>query len=68
MTNERLYGLTAEFDNPTALVEAARRLSEAGYYRMEAYTPFPVKEVSQYITVRRPVMPLVIFAADSWAG
>jgi hypothetical protein len=40
-----LWGLMAEFDSPTALVAAARRTREAGYKRVEAYSPFPIEEL-----------------------
>ena len=42
----RLYGLLAEFETPTALIEAARAAREAGYRKMDAYTPYPVHELT----------------------
>lgn len=42
-----LWGLMAEFDSPTSLVAAARRTNEAGYKRVEAYTPFPIEELTE---------------------
>ena len=48
MTRHRrhpLWGLMAEFDSPTTLVAAARRTHEAGYRRVEAYSPFPIEEL-----------------------
>ena len=42
-----LYGLMAEFRSPTAVVAAARRAREAGYRRMDAYTPFPIEELAE---------------------
>ncbi len=36
------YGLVAEFDTPEAVVGAANHAREAGYKKMDAYTPFPV--------------------------
>ena len=36
-----LYGLMAEFDDPTAVVAAARRAYEEGYRKMDAFTPLP---------------------------
>src|SRR5215831_15671520 len=42
-----LWGLMAEFDSPTTLVAAARKTREAGYRRVEAYTPFPIEELSE---------------------
>jgi hypothetical protein len=57
----RLYGLLAEFDNPTALVHAVRRAREGGYRRLDAYTPYPVEELTEALEFRRTRMPLVIF-------
>ena len=37
-----LYGLMAEFDNPTALVEATTRARLDGYRNMDAFTPIPI--------------------------
>lgn len=41
----RLYGLMAEFENPTDLVAAARRTREAGFRNFDAYTPYPIHEL-----------------------
>ena len=45
----RIYGLMAEFDSPTALVTAARHAREAGYRKMDAYSPFPIEELSEVL-------------------
>ncbi len=44
-----LYGLMAEFTSGEALVGAVRRAREAGYDRIEAYSPFPVEGMSDAI-------------------
>ena len=44
-----LYGLMAEIASPEALVEAARRAREAGYPRVEAYSPFPVEGLAEAV-------------------
>ena len=41
-----IYGLMAEFDNPTSLVNAARLAREQGYRKLDAYSPFPIEELS----------------------
>ena len=38
-----IYGLMAEFDDATALVEATRRTYDAGYRKVDAYSPFPIE-------------------------
>jgi hypothetical protein len=40
-----LYGLMAEFDDPTSLVQAAKRVHAEGYRRTDAYSPFPIHEL-----------------------
>ena len=40
-----VYGLLARFDSPQALVDAAHRVHEAGYKKVDAYTPYPVEAV-----------------------
>lgn len=58
--NPGLYGLVAEFDTPTALVQAVRAVREAGYTKMDAYTPFPVEGLSEALGFRRTKMPMLI--------
>jgi hypothetical protein len=56
-----IYGLLAEFHEPTALVHAAHRARLEGYRRLDAYSPFPVEELSEALGFRRTRMPLVMF-------
>lgn len=37
-----VYGVVGEFDTPEAVIDAANAAREAGYKKMDAYTPFPV--------------------------
>jgi len=57
-----IWGLMAEFDNPTALVTAARRAREAGYHRMDAYSPYPVEELSDALGHHKDRLPLLVLA------
>jgi hypothetical protein len=56
-----LYGLLAEFLGPTELVEAARSAHQAGYRRVDAYSPFPVDGLAEALGFHRTGMPLVMF-------
>ena len=37
-----IYGLMAEFETPTELVHAAKGAYDAGYRKMDTYTPYPM--------------------------
>lgn len=55
-----IYGVMAEFDNPTDVVEAARRVHEEGYRRMDAYSPFPIEELSEAIGFHHTRLPIIV--------
>jgi hypothetical protein len=55
-----LYGLIAEFDSPGDLVEAARRTREAGYRDVDAYSPFPIHELTEALRIPRTRLPVVV--------
>jgi hypothetical protein len=56
---EQPYGLLAEFDRPEALLEAARAARDAGYRRLDAFTPFPVEGLAPILRIPRPNISLV---------
>jgi hypothetical protein len=43
------YGLLAEFDSPAQLVAAAKRTHEAGYRRIDTFSPYPIEEAWEAI-------------------
>lgn len=59
-TDQRPYGLMAEFDRPEALLAAARAAREAGYTRLDAYTPYPVNGLAEAIGFYRNRVPLFV--------
>jgi hypothetical protein len=62
------YGVVAEFDNPTAVVEAARRTREAGYTRFEAYAPFPIEELVEAVGHPHTRLPVAVFIGGLLGG
>ncbi len=76
---QEIYGLMAEFDNPNAVVAAARRTYGAGYRRINAYSPFPIEELSEAIGYHRDYVALCVlicgilgavggFSLQYWTG
>jgi|SRR4051812_26445281 hypothetical protein len=59
-TRAGLYGLMAEFDDPSALVEAAHRAHKAGYRRLDAYSPFPIEELHEALGLHNTSVPLLV--------
>jgi hypothetical protein len=68
MTGPRLYGLMAEFDNPADLVEAARRTREAGYRRLDAYTPYPIEALTEALDIHDRRLPAVVLGGGILGG
>src|SRR5260370_28431735 len=52
----------AQFDNPSALVAAARETYAAGYRRINGCSPFPIEELSDAIGFKRTTLPLIVLA------
>lgn len=55
-----VYGLMAEFATPTDIVQAARRAHEAGYRKMDAYSPFAIEELSEAIGFHHTRLPAIV--------
>ena len=58
-----LYGLMAEFSDPTALVEAAKRTHAEGYRRVDAFTPFPMHELFDALDLHEKKLQLTVLGA-----
>jgi hypothetical protein len=63
-----IYGLMAEFDNPTALVEAANRARLAGYRHMDAYSPIPLHELDEALGLKRTRLPRLVLLGGILGG
>jgi ActD protein len=55
-----LYGLIAEFEDPNALIAATQRARQAGYRRMDAYSPYPIEELHEALGARHTRLPLIV--------
>jgi Protein of unknown function (DUF3341) len=63
-----VYGMMAEFDTPTDLVRAAHAASEAGYRKMDAFTPFPIEELHHALHLERSKLPLIVLLGGLLGG
>ena len=62
------YGLIAEFEDPTALVSATHRAYQAGYRRMDAYSPFPIEELTEALGSHHSKLPLIVLIGGLCGG
>lgn len=67
-TRPATYGLMAEFDDPGAVVAAAEKVYEAGYRRIDAFSPYPIEALSEAIGVHSTKMPLIVLIGGILGG
>ncbi len=60
--------MMAEFDSPNALVDAAKRTREAGYKKIDAYSPFPIEGLAEAIGFHHDEVPLVVLIGGILGG
>jgi Alternative complex III, ActD subunit len=63
-----IYGLMAQFDDEERLLAAALRVREAGYRRLDAFTPYPVEGLASAVGVRGRRLPLIVLAGGILGG
>ena len=68
MQDPRIYGLMAEFDSVDEVIAAARRVYSAGYRKIDAYSPFPLEELSEAIGFHRNGVALVCLVGGLLGG
>jgi len=63
-----LYGVMAEFANPSDLVAAARAAYQTGYRRINGYSPFPIEELWEAIGFHRTGLPFIVLIGGILGG
>ncbi|HBY99033.1 MAG TPA: DUF3341 domain-containing protein [Chloroflexi bacterium] len=58
----------AEFEGPDELVEATRRAREAGYRKVDAYSPFPVEGLADELGFHRTWISLIVLIGGVIGG
>jgi Protein of unknown function (DUF3341) len=68
MKRDPVYGIMAEFDSAQALVDAAKQTHQAGYQKIDAYSPFPVEGLAEEIGFHKNAVPLVVLIGGIVGG
>jgi hypothetical protein len=68
MKRKPLYGLLAEFETPEALLAAAHRTSEAGYKKIDAFSPLPIEGLAEAVGFHGTILPVIVFIGGLLGG
>jgi hypothetical protein len=68
MKRDPVYGIMAEFDSAQALIDAAKRTHQAGYQKIDAYSPFPIEGLAEEIGFHHNLVPLVVLIGGIVGG
>jgi len=63
-----IYGLMAEFDSAQELVAAAHKTHEAGYRKIDAYSPFPIEGLAEAIGFHKNNVALIVLIGGLIGG
>ena len=66
--SNELYGLLAEFEDSDTVIRAAHRVHEAGYRCLDAFSPFPIEELSEATGHHRSYLPLIVLISGVVGG
>lgn len=50
---DKVYGVLAEFSGPVELLQAAKKVREAGYHRFDCHSPFPIHGMDGAMGLKR---------------
>ncbi len=68
LQRSHIYGVMGEFATPEELVHAVEKTREAGYRRLDAYTPFPVEGLSEALGLKRNLVPAITLLGGLGGG
>ena len=67
-TPRPIFAALGQFDGPASLLEAARKARQAGYVRIDTYSPFPIHGSDDAIGLKRSKLPLLVFGGGLTGG
>lgn len=63
-----IYGLMAEFPTAETLVKAAHQVHEAGFQKVDAYSPYPIEAISEALALPRSKVPILVLIGGLLGG
>lgn len=62
-SEKHCFGMLAEFESVESLIQAAKKTTEAGYLKTDAYSPFPIEGMDPALGIKRTILPLFVLIA-----
>ena len=59
ITPPRSFGWMAEYEDDAQLLDACRKVRDAGYTRTDAFAPFPVHHIDEALGIKPTVLPWI---------
>ena len=66
--DSKLYALVAEFETAHELLDATNKAREAGYRKMDAYSPLPIHGMEEAIGQSYTRLPIFVFLGGLFGG
>lgn len=57
---KKIHGIVAEFDSVDTLLDACRKVRDAGYKKTDAFAPFPVHGIDKALGIKPTVLPWIV--------
>lgn len=58
-----VYGILAEYSDPAVLIEACKKVRDAGFKKWDTYTPFPVHGIDPAMGIKPTILPWLVLCA-----
>ncbi len=58
-----VYGILAEYSDPAVLIEACKKVRDAGFKKWDTYTPFPVHGIDPAMGIKPTILPWLVLGA-----
>lgn len=60
---KKVHGVMAEYTSVDTLLDACRRVRDAGYEKTDAFTPFPVHGIDKALGIKPTILPWIVLGA-----
>lgn len=59
-SENKLYGVLAEFRNPKELIDAAKLVNESGYKKFDTFSPFPIHGIDKAMSLPKSKLGWIV--------